>query len=76
MQQITDLLGETIEVGDTVSYLASPRYKPALNVGRVVSVGDHNGEMTVAVEVHISSREDKPQHLVYLTNFERVVCLS
>lgn len=76
MQQITDLLGEPIEVGDTVSYLASPRYKPALNVGRVIDVLDRNGEMTAVVEVHISSREEKPQHLVYLTNFERVTVLS
>lgn len=73
---ILDLIGEPIEVGDTVSYLASPRYKPSLNVGRVVSIKDHNGTDTVAVEVHSSSREDIPHHLVYLTNFERVTVLS
>lgn len=72
-----DLLGESLNNGDTIAYYAPYKKKPAMWVGVVLGVFKEDGEPVVKVEVHSCSRpiEIKPEPM-FIKFLDRIVRLS
>lgn len=68
-----DLLGETIEEGNTVSYVSKIGNKMGMFVGRVEETFMHRGIPHVKVEGHSSSVSGLNTRTQLLTNLDRIV---
>lgn len=70
-----DLLGEQIEEGSTVSFIAKRGSKPGMFVGRVLRVMLSKGSPLVQVEPHDSSIGLLSEKLFYITDMRKLVVI-